>query len=167
MCRKLKTRDMLVTMGVLTTNICLMCHASLEYIEHLYFQCPFNMLCLHRVQKWLRVRLPNTLDQIAIRKWKGSKVKIVDSHLSIQPLIYGPENSEWSCVATPHEQHWYCHQEDHPWCADSTCQPLSFGELPKTMVFRAFWRLSLYCFSFLERSSLSLCIWSVRWFNHF
>ena len=49
MCGKLRTRDKLVTMGVLTTNICPMCNTFPESIEHLYFQCPFSMPCLHRL----------------------------------------------------------------------------------------------------------------------
>lgn len=75
MYRKLKTRDKLVAMGVLTTDIFLMCIAFPESIEHQVFQCQFSKLCLHILQKWLAVCFPSTLHRLAIRKWKGSRVR--------------------------------------------------------------------------------------------
>ena len=44
--RKLKTRDRLVQMGVLTEDMCPICGLYPESVEHLFFDCCFSMQCL-------------------------------------------------------------------------------------------------------------------------
>lgn len=46
MISSLQTRDKLVHMGVIGENVCLMYHAALEFIDHIFFKCAFSFQCL-------------------------------------------------------------------------------------------------------------------------
>ena len=52
MSMSLRTRDKLVQMGVIDENVCLMCNATPESIDHPFFQCAFSMQCLQVIEQW-------------------------------------------------------------------------------------------------------------------
>ena len=53
------------------------------------------MLCLHRLQERLVVRLPSTVHQLAIQKWKGSRARrslILTCLCSLSYMIWRTHN---------------------------------------------------------------------------
>ncbi|XP_074314788.1 uncharacterized protein LOC141650737 [Silene latifolia] len=56
--RRLLTMDRLMRMGIVQDNICYLCAAAEESLDHLFFQCPFSGRCVCLMQDWLQIKLP-------------------------------------------------------------------------------------------------------------
>ncbi|XP_074292090.1 uncharacterized protein LOC141618932 [Silene latifolia] len=56
---RLLTQDRLVTLGVLSQNVCYLCGLQEESHQHLFFECIYSMKCIRAVSAWCMVELPH------------------------------------------------------------------------------------------------------------
>lgn len=53
MLERLNTKKRLLQMGITHDNTCLLCGVAEESHKHLFFECHFNLTCLHQITQWL------------------------------------------------------------------------------------------------------------------
>lgn len=70
----LKTKDTLKRNGVVDDDLCPLCSLYSETRNHLFFECPFSLLCVARVKAWTRVGF-KSFDRMDVRKSGLSQVK--------------------------------------------------------------------------------------------
>ena len=72
--RRLRTRENLWQLGLISENLCLLCGMRVESIEHLYFECTYSKECISKVRKQLEWNSKgNTLNEV-LRWVKNAKV---------------------------------------------------------------------------------------------
>lgn len=71
---KLKTKDKLHEVGVTADEICPLCAATKESVQHLYFECPFSQRCLDSIETWIGIRF-KAIARMDFRKYKLKKVQ--------------------------------------------------------------------------------------------
>ena len=71
---ELKTKDKLHEVGVTADEICPLCAATKESVQHLYFECPFSQRCLDSIETWIGIRF-KAIARMDFRKYKLKKVQ--------------------------------------------------------------------------------------------
>ncbi|XP_048494355.1 uncharacterized protein LOC125494685 [Beta vulgaris subsp. vulgaris] len=64
--QRMRTSDLLVKLGVLEENKCMLCADGMESHNHLFFQCSYSSKCLELVKVWLHLSSAQDLLQ---RQW--------------------------------------------------------------------------------------------------
>ena len=68
---RLKSRDKLAALGLISTDICPLCGLILESHSHLFFACIYSLQCLRHILTWLGIMIvSDSLADFASRKWK-------------------------------------------------------------------------------------------------
>lgn len=68
---KLKTKDKLRALVVISDDLCPLCATATEMTSHLFFECPFSRKCLEGIEAWVGVRFKN----IATMNFRKHKLK--------------------------------------------------------------------------------------------
>lgn len=53
---KLKTRERLWNLSLISDKVCLICGVENESCKHLFFQCIYSERCLRAIKEWLNIR---------------------------------------------------------------------------------------------------------------
>ncbi|XP_060960757.1 uncharacterized protein LOC133031295 [Cannabis sativa] len=89
--QRLKTRDRLFKMKIITDTTCIFCCDRIETAEHLFFACPSTLIYLQDIKNWLGMRTMHT-NLPNIIKWLGrlkeSKFKLLVFTAAIAGLVY-------------------------------------------------------------------------------
>ena len=91
MLEKLKTKERLGNMGVVTDLKCLLCTEETETIPHLFFECRYSRECLEEIKRWLGLNSKATrLDKLLrwIKKSKQTAIQKRVSYAIICALVY-------------------------------------------------------------------------------
>lgn len=89
--QRLRTIDILVKIGVMHSNPCLLCDNGLETHSHLFFQCPYAVKCLDMVKNWLKISTIHNVFQrqiLYIQKSKRSGIQKRILAVVFNGLIY-------------------------------------------------------------------------------
>ena len=57
---RLLTQDHLLKFGIELTNTCYLCGDKEETIDHLFFECEYNMRCKKQIEDWLAIKIPDS-----------------------------------------------------------------------------------------------------------
>ncbi|XP_048494610.1 uncharacterized protein LOC125494822 [Beta vulgaris subsp. vulgaris] len=63
---RLRTLDLLVKIGLMEENKCLLCDIDEESHSHMFFNCQYSIQCIEMIKKWLHLSSMQTLLQ---RQW--------------------------------------------------------------------------------------------------
>ncbi|XP_060972340.1 uncharacterized protein LOC133038266 [Cannabis sativa] len=89
--QRLKTRDRLFKMKIITDTTCIFCCDRSETAEHLFFACPNTLIYLQDIKSWLGMRTMHT-NLPNIIKWLGrlkeSKFKLLVFTAAVAGLVY-------------------------------------------------------------------------------
>lgn len=72
--QKLRTKDKLLTVGVVRDDLCPLCGIHSESSKHLFFECSFSMSCMSAVRSWLGVTF-RPIDKMDFRKRKKNRMQ--------------------------------------------------------------------------------------------
>lgn len=67
--QRLRTKDKLLPLGVVTDDLCPLCGAYPESHEHLFFTCPYSRRCISTLSSWVGIVF-RPMDKMDFRKSK-------------------------------------------------------------------------------------------------
>ena len=88
---RIRTRDKLWNLGIVSDQLCMLCGNATENIQHLFFECWYSSGCLQEVQLWLGWKSTSrTLEGLLkwIRKARMSVVKKRILYAVLSAVIY-------------------------------------------------------------------------------
>ena len=86
---RLKSRDKLFAIGIISTDVCQLCGLTTKSNSHLFFASIYSRQCLKHILAWLGIRMvSDSLADFASRKWKCGTAKRKIATIALCSLTY-------------------------------------------------------------------------------
>ncbi|XP_074297099.1 uncharacterized protein LOC141627776 [Silene latifolia] len=85
--QRMLTQDRLRRMGIAHDNVCFLCGNSEESLEHLFFKCDFSKRCIHILNSWIQIGVPESNFILWWIKWRHKSLMVKKVFAAIMTVV--------------------------------------------------------------------------------